>query len=134
MRKKEPNLATDLRVKRVYDAAAPDDGARILVDRLWPRGLNKTSAALTFWHKDIAPSTGLRKWFAHDPTRWTEFRKRYRMELHSNTQAVDRLGDYLKDGPVTLLYAAHDTTHNHALVLADYLRDHIESRNGRHSA
>lgn len=134
MRNKERNLATDLRVKRVYDAAAPDDGARILVDRLWPRGLNKTSAALTFWHKDIAPSTGLRKWFAHDPTRWTEFRKRYRMELHSNKQAVDRLGDYLKDGPVTLLYAAHDTTHNHALVLADYLRDHIESRNGHHSA
>lgn len=88
---------------------------------------------MTLWLKDVAPSTTLRKWFAHDPARWAEFRKRYRMELKAN-EAAEHLSDYLKSGPVTLLYAAHDPAHNHALVLADYLRDHIESRNGRHSA
>lgn len=126
-------MAADLRIKRIYEPAAPDDGARILIDRLWPRGVSKKTAHLTLWLKDVAPSTTLRKWFAHDPARWAEFRKRYRMELKAN-EAAEHLSDYLKSGPVTLLYAAHDPAHNHALVLADYLRDHIESRNGRHSA
>lgn len=117
-------MKSDLQVKRVYDVPSRDDGARILVDRLWPRGITKHAAALTLWLKDVAPSADLRKWFNHDPARWTEFRRRYHAELAANGTSVERLRDFLKEGRVTLLYAAHDTEHNHALVLADYLREH----------
>jgi uncharacterized protein YeaO (DUF488 family) len=115
----------DVRIKRVYDPAAEDDGARVLVDRLWPRGMRKERAALTLWLKDVAPSPELREWFDHDPARWVEFDHRYRAELAGNGAAVARLGDLLRLGPVTLLYAAHDSAHNQALVLAAYLREHL---------
>jgi uncharacterized protein YeaO (DUF488 family) len=115
---------SEIRIKRVYDASDKDDGTRVLVDRLWPRGLRKEEAALTLWLKEIAPSAELRNWFGHDPARWTEFGHRYRAELAGNDAAVARLTDLLKRGPVALLYAAHDTAHNHALVLAVYLREH----------
>ncbi len=114
-------------VKRIYDPPEPSDGQRILVDRLWPRGVSKQKAALTLWLKEIAPTTGLRVWYDHDPAREAEFRRRYEAELDGNPQAVARLEDLVKAGPVTLLYAAHDTLRNHALVLADYIRDHERS-------
>lgn len=112
----------DVRIKRVYDPAVAEDGSRVLVDRLWPRGLRKDDAALTLWLKDIAPSPRLREWFGHDPAHWTEFGRRYRAELAHNEVAVAQLLALLSSGRVTLLYGARDPLHNHALVLANYLR------------
>jgi uncharacterized protein YeaO (DUF488 family) len=108
-------------IKRVYDAPAESDGTRVLVDRIWPRGLTKERAAVSLWLKDIAPSTALRTWFGHDPARWDEFRERYAAELRANPAAVDQLRILARKEKVTLLYAAHDTEHNHALALSDYL-------------
>jgi uncharacterized protein YeaO (DUF488 family) len=108
-------------VKRVYDPPSGGDGQRVLVDRVWPRGLTKDKAELTLWLKEIAPSTELRKWFGHDPERWDEFRRRYRAELDGNDAAVAELRSLLKKGKVTLLYGAHDETHNNAVALAEYL-------------
>ena len=113
--------APRIRIKRVYDAPAAEDGRRILVDRLWPRGLTKAAAAIDFWLKDAAPSPGLRAWFGHDPARWLEFRRRYRAELRANPAAVDRLREISAGRHATLVYAARDLDHNHALVLAEYL-------------
>ncbi len=124
----------DIRTKRVYDPPDKDDGTRVLVDRLWPRGVRKENAALTLWLKEIAPTSELRKWFGHDPARWTEFSRRYRAELAHNDEAVARLADLSKLGPVTLLYAAHDAAHNHALMLAGYLRDYLKAGHGHHAA
>ncbi|GBQ22101.1 hypothetical protein AA0472_0660 [Acetobacter estunensis NRIC 0472] len=118
-------MTPDIHVKRVYDPASPDDGQRILVDRLWPRGLSREKAALTAWDKEIAPSTDLRQWFAHDPAKWGEFISRYRTELAANTQAVDELLARAREGCVTLLFGARDTQHNEAIVLADWLRSHL---------
>ncbi len=119
------NDATDnIRVKRIYDPASAEDGTRVLVDRLWPRGVSKQAAALSLWLKDIAPSPELRQWFDHDPSRWQEFGHRYRAELHRNDEAVGQLRDILKRGRTTLLYGARDTAHNHALILADYMHHH----------
>lgn len=117
---------SNIHIKRVYDPPDKNDGTRILVDRLWPRGLRKEKAALTLWLKEIAPSPELRTWFGHEPARWIEFACRYRTELESNSESVRYLNDLVTRGPVTLLYAAHDTVHNHALILADYLRNHRE--------
>jgi uncharacterized protein YeaO (DUF488 family) len=117
-----PRAAPDIRVKRIYDPPDLNDGARVLVDRLWPRGVRKDTARLTLWLKDIAPSTDLRRWFGHEPARFSEFSRRYRAELGANTDAVSQMNDLIKAGPVTLLYAAHDTEHNEARVLADYLK------------
>ena len=114
--------APDIKVRRVYDPPDRRDGARVLVDRLWPRGARKDEARLALWLKEIAPSDDLRRWFGHDPARFAEFSRRYRAELGANTDAVNRLEDLVKAGPVTLLYAAHDEEHNNARVLADYLR------------
>ncbi|MGQ3672289.1 DUF488 domain-containing protein [Xanthobacter sp. TB0136] len=119
-----PDSLANLHVRRVYEPARPEDGARILVDRVWPRGLSKEKAALTLWLKEIAPSTELRKWFGHDPARYATFSERYRAELDGNEDALARLRAYLGKGPVTLLYGAHDEEHNQARVLADYLRRH----------
>jgi uncharacterized protein YeaO (DUF488 family) len=116
-----PKAAPDIRVKRIYDPPDDKDGARVLVDRLWPRGVPKEAAKLRLWLKDIAPSADLRRWFGHDPARFAEFSRRYRAELSANKDAVGRLDDLVKAGRVTLLYAAHDTEHNDARVLADYL-------------
>jgi uncharacterized protein YeaO (DUF488 family) len=117
-----PEAAPDIRVKRIYDPPGGKDGARVLVDRLWPRGVRKETAELTEWLKDIAPSAELRRWFGHDPARFAEFSRRYRAELSANKDAVGRMDDFIKSGPVTLLYAAHDEEHNHARVLAEYLK------------
>ena len=125
-------MSTDLQIKRIYDPASRSDGARILVDRLWPRGISKDKAALTTWLKEIAPSTELRQWFHHDPARWTEFQKRYHTELKANLQAVEQLHDYIKAGSVTLLYGAQDAEHNHAHVLANYMRKHIKTHHDRY--
>jgi uncharacterized protein YeaO (DUF488 family) len=114
-------MKSDIRIKRAYEAPASDDGARVLVDRIWPRGVTKDAAALTLWLKDIAPSAGLRTWFGHDPARWTEFRRRYHAELDANPAAVRQLRALAKAGRVTLVYGARDTAHNQALALADYM-------------
>lgn len=116
-----PSAAPDIRLKKIYDPPDPSDGARVLVDRLWPRGERKESAKLTLWLKEIAPTAELRKWFDHDPARFAEFSRCYRAELTANKDAVGRIDDLTKAGPVTLLYAAHDAEHNHARVLAAYL-------------
>jgi uncharacterized protein YeaO (DUF488 family) len=111
-----------VRVKRVYDAPSSDDGVRVLVDRLWPRGVKRDSAKIDLWLKQVAPSDGLRRWFGHDPGRWAEFEKRYRAELAKNAQNLAGLRDLLKAGkPLTLLYAAKDTEHNNAIVLRNFL-------------
>lgn len=110
-----------IRLKRIYDPRTPADGLRVLVDRLWPRGVKKSEAGLSLWLKEIAPSPELRRWFDHKPERWQEFRKKYLRELAGNTEAVIKLNELAQSGTVTLLYAAKDRMHNHARVIADYL-------------
>ena len=112
-----------IRIKRVYEPPDASDGARILVDRLWPRGLRKENAELTCRLKEIAPSRRLRQWFGYDPERYVEFARRYRAELEGNPGEVARLEAFVNQGPVSLLYAAHDEERNQARVLAEYLRD-----------
>ena len=111
-----------VKIKRVYDDPDPADGTRILVDRLWPRGLSKEKAALDDWMKDLAPTSALRTWFGHRPERWTEFQERYRAELRHNP-AVAALRQRIAAGTVTLLYGARDREHNQATVLADFLKE-----------
>lgn len=111
----------NVRLKRAYAAASTDDGTRILVDRLWPRGVSKERAALDDWLKDIAPTTALREWFGHDPAKWVEFQERYRVELTTHHAEVDRLRQIALAGSLTLVYAAKDTVHNDAVVLRDVL-------------
>ena len=113
----------NIRTKRVYEAPAKGDGARILVDRLWPRGFSKEKAQVDLWLKDIAPSTALRKWFAHDVAKWDEFRRRYARELDANADAVETLRAHAGRGAVTLVYGAKDEEHNQAAVLEAYLTD-----------
>lgn len=108
-----------IKIKRVYEDPAKEDGIRILVDRLWPRGLTKQRACLDLWLRDIAPSTELRKWFNHDPEKWKEFGIRYRKELENNIESVEALKEQLKKGTVTLVYGAKDEAHNEALVLKE---------------
>jgi len=111
----------NIQLKRIYEPYSKEDGYRILVDRLWPRGFTKEKAALDLWLKEIAPSTELRKWFGHDPEKWKEFQKKYRIELKQNKEALDRLRDYIKKGKVTLLYGAKDEEHNEAQVIKDFI-------------
>lgn len=108
-------------IKRVYDKLAKEDGKRILIDRLWPRGLTKEKAKIDLWLKDIAPSTELRKWFGHDPAKWTEFKERYVAEIKKNNQVRTQLEEQIKKGKVTLVYGAKDKVHNDAVVLKEYL-------------
>jgi len=110
-----------LEIKRVYEPRTRGDGQRVLVDRVWPRGISKDKLADAIWLKDVAPSTALRKWFDHRPERWPRFCERYAKELESNTKAVDALRALMARGSVTLLYSARDTEHNQARALADYL-------------
>lgn len=110
-----------LRIKRTYDPPARGDGRRILVERLWPRGMKKEAVAADAWMKDVAPSTQLRQWFGHQVERWEEFRRRYRKELAAHPDAWKAILDAEKRGTVTLLYSAHDVLHNGAVVLRDYL-------------
>ena len=109
----------DIKIKRVYEQPDKNDGMRILVDRLWPRGLTKEKAGVDLWLKDIAPSTELREWFNHDPDKWDKFKKRYLIELKENTEQVWLLKQELEKGVVTLVYGAKDKEHNKALVLQD---------------
>jgi uncharacterized protein YeaO (DUF488 family) len=112
------------RVREAVDARR--ESPTYLVDRLWPRGVRKDALDIAAWLKDVAPSTELRRWFGHDPSRWAEFRKRYRAELDERPESTDPLLEALRDGPVVLLYDAKDTDHNHAIVLRDWLLDHVD--------
>lgn len=114
-------MVATLRTKRIYDHPAADDGTRVLVDRIWPRGVTKQAAAVDHWLKDIAPSTDLRKWFGHEPERWPEFQQRYRSELEANQAAVGELRALAGKGAVTLLFAARDAERNNAEVIKAYL-------------
>lgn len=116
-----------VKCKRIYEDVAADDGFRLLVDRLWPRGLNKSKAAIDLWLKDVAPSTALRQWFGHDPARYDEFRRRYQAELAHNTAFRELVAIAGREANVTLLYAASDNEHNHALVLQEYVCAHLEN-------
>lgn len=113
--------AYDIRLKRAYEPPSADDGTRILIDRLWPRGVRKDDAAIDEWMKEIAPSTELRKWFNHDPERWLEFQRRYTAELAQRTAELDRLRELARQGTLTLVYSAHDEVHNDAVVLKNLL-------------
>ncbi len=113
--------ADHVRLKRAYESPAPGDGTRILVDRLWPRGVKKADAAIDEWMKEIAPSTTLRKWFGHDPERWPEFRRRYQAEIRRHPDQFDRPHSLAQQGRITLVFSAHDEAHNDAVVLRDLL-------------
>ena len=129
-------MAAEIRVRRVYDPPSPDDGARVLVDRIWPRGLRKDAARLDEWAKDAAPSTELRKWYGHDPAKFDEFRRRYLDELSGSAQRreLGRLRALAAAGPVTLLTATRDVKISQAEVLAQVLRQPVESDQGGEAA
>jgi uncharacterized protein YeaO (DUF488 family) len=117
----------DIRIKRVYEAPSPDDGTRVLVDRLWPRGLAKDKAGVDLWLKELAPSTELRKWFNHEPEKWAEFRQRYRQELALQPAALGRLRELIDSGPVTLLFGAKEERFNDAVALREFMLARRES-------
>ena len=116
--------ASHVRIKRAYEPPAPDDGTRILIDRLWPRGVKKENLPLAQWAKELAPSTALRKWFGHDVARWEEFQQRYAEELKSHGELLDALRTLARKGTLTLVYAAHDEVHNNAVVVREILLKH----------
>ncbi len=118
-----------IRVKRAYEAASGEDGARFLVERLWPRGVKKEDLAVEAWLKEVAPSTELRQWFEHDPAKWQEFRQRYFRELEKHPEAWQPLLAQARRGRVTLIYSAHDAEHNNAVALQQFLEKH--SKRGR---
>jgi uncharacterized protein YeaO (DUF488 family) len=113
-----------VKLKRVYEKPSQEDGLRVLVDRLWPRGFSRERAAVGLWQKDIAPSPELRKWFGHEPARWAQFRDRYRRELREKKDALQVLKQQAREGTVTLVYAARDEEHNAAAVLKRLLQGH----------
>jgi uncharacterized protein YeaO (DUF488 family) len=110
-----------IRLKRVYEKPSKEDGVRILVERLWPRGLTKAKARIDLWLKEIAPSDGLRKWFGHDPAKWEDFLKRYEAELKKKKEPLDQLRQRINEGSVTFVYAARDEEHNSAVALKRFL-------------
>ena len=114
-----------IRLKRVREPAARSDGARFLVERLWPRGVRKADLKFTAWLKDVAPSTGLRQWFSHDPAKWPEFRRRYFAELKSHPEAWRPLLAGARRGRITLVYSSYDTEHNNAVALKEFLEQHL---------
>jgi len=122
-----------VRVRRVYEPPDPSDGFRVLVDRLWPRGLRREAAGVDLWARELAPSDALRRWFGHDPARWEEFRRRYRDELarQEARPLVDELVERARRGTVTLLFGARDERHNNAVVLAEYLRERLRGSGAR---
>ena len=120
--------ASNVRLKRAYESPAPGDGIRILVDRLWPRGVSKSEARLDRWMKEVAPSTKLRTWFGHDPRRWDEFRRRYRAELKDRAADARELRRLARKGAITLVYSAADEIHNDAVVLRNLLLGRPEQR------
>jgi uncharacterized protein YeaO (DUF488 family) len=118
----------DVRLKRAYEPAAPSDGYRVLIDRLWPRGVSRQQAKLDDWDKELPPSTELRRWFAHEPSRFEEFRRRYIDELRDERPRLTALRRRARGGTLTLVYSAHDSEHNDAVVLADVLRRGLPKR------
>jgi uncharacterized protein YeaO (DUF488 family) len=114
-----------LALKRAYQKAGPEDGTRFLVERLWPRGIKKTDLHVDAWLKDVAPSDALRRWFAHDPDKWLEFRRRYFAELDSHPDAWEQVLNAARRGRVTLVYSTHDTEHNNAVALKEYIESHL---------
>jgi uncharacterized protein YeaO (DUF488 family) len=120
-----------LHIKRVYDAASSADGTRFLVERLWPRGIKKSSLKLDSWLKDAAPSTKLRQWFSHDPAKWILFQRRYFAELDTRPQALEPILKALRSGPATLIFSSHDEAHNNAIALKTYIADHDTRRSRR---
>jgi len=117
----------NLHIKRVYEPPGKEDGTRVLVDRLWPRGLSKEAAQVDLWLKEAAPTTELRKWFNHEPEKWPDFQKRYEQELKKNTNELELLKKPLKKGVVTLVYGAKDEVHNDAVVLQKFIKAHFHS-------
>jgi len=124
-RPEKDNRIMAIRISRAYDPTSNEDGTRILVDRLWPRGLTKEKLQIIAWMKEVAPSNALRKEFHHDPTRWDEFRAAYFAELDANPQAVQTLLDYASKGTLTLIYGARDRVYNQAAVLKQYLEKYL---------
>ena len=120
-----------IQIKRVYEPAAKEDGARFLVERLWPRGMKKEALLMKTWCRDAAPSGDLRHWFSHDPAKWKEFQRRYRAELAGNPAACQPLLDAARQGNITLLYSAHDTKHNNAIALKSYLEERVSCKKVR---
>ena len=123
-----------IKLKRVHEPAASDDGARFLVERLWPRGIKKTSLRLDSWAKDVAPSDGLRRWFSHDPAKWGEFSCRYFGELNVHPDSWKPLLDAARRGTVSLLYSSHDQEHNNAVALKQYLEERLREKTSHQSA
>ncbi len=119
MNKKIP--ANHIRVKRAYEPAAPEDGTRILIDRLWPRGVKKETLALAEWDKDLSPSTELRQWYGHEPSRWDEFRRRYAAELRAHADRFDALRARASEGVITLVYSSHEEHLNNAVAMREFL-------------
>ena len=126
-----PRRRIDVRLKRAYEPAAPADGYRVLVDRLWPRGVSRERARLDEWERELAPSAELRRWFGHDPDRFDEFRRRYVEELRVHRPQIARLRRRAREGTLTLVFAARDTEHNDAVVLAQVVRRGLPRSNGR---
>ena len=116
-----PKRAGTIKLKRAYDPPEKSDGVRVLVDRLWPRGISKSASQIDLWLKDIAPSDALRKWFGHDPAKWNEFRKRYAAELTKHSESLARLKQFAGKGSVTLVYGAKEERYNNAVALKEYL-------------
>jgi uncharacterized protein YeaO (DUF488 family) len=123
--------APRIRLRRVYDPPVPEDGQRVLVDRLWPRGVKKEAARLDAWRREVAPSADLCRWFGHDATRWPEFRRRYRDELAANPAALDPLLAAARRGPLTLVYATRDERYNQAVVLREVLEERLGCTDSR---
>jgi len=120
--------ASMIGLKRVYDPAGSADGTRLLVERLWPRGVKKTALKIDNWLKDVAPSAELRKWFNHDPAKWDEFRRRYFEELTAKTESWQPILQAGRHGRVTLIYSSHDTEHNNAVALKEFLQNHLAGK------
>jgi uncharacterized protein YeaO (DUF488 family) len=121
-----------IHLKRAYDAAKSTDGTRLLIERLWPRGVKKTSLKIKSWIKDVAPSTELRKWFSHDPAKWDKFRSRYFKELRANPAGWEPIVEAARHGTVTLIYSSHDTEHNNAVALQAFLQRRMHKKAPAH--
>jgi uncharacterized protein YeaO (DUF488 family) len=124
-------VSATIRIRRAYDPPSRDDGYRVLVDRVWPRGVSKAEAQIDEWLRDVAPSGELRRWFGHDPARWEEFRRRYRDELRQQEDALDHLAALARESGVVLVFGARDKRHNNAVVLREVLEDHLATQRKR---
>lgn len=125
----------EIKIKRVYQASSDEDGQRILVDRLWPRGISKEKAGIVFWARELAPSTQLRQWYAHDPAKWEKFKSKYFQELDANPQELEKLLEYVRRGTVTFLYSSTETRINNAAALKEYVEARLRgTETGKNTA